>query len=697
MDKEGSAPKSPALDRPGPTRRRRPALACEACRARKIKCDRNAPCNKCIRGKRARDCTYVPDGGLPVPRPAPAKARLSERLVASQARVEPAGDERSPSLHSPALTEPASVRALPVELQPTSQPAEQSHLPTKATRDKGKLFGASHWTNTVENLPKLLRFDELDPTRHPQIKSLLQVCKQHARKAKRHPTAGEPAIADLREKVPPRPVADQLVQQYLETFETVYRIHHVPSFRQEYEQYWSSPDSVPEAAVVKLLLVLALGTCFDEDDANAESWYFASMQWVVAAHAWASSPFAKNRRITLIGVQIHCLLMLARQTHAVGGDFVWISAGPLLRTAMQIGLNRDPVQLQVSSPVEIEVRRRVWATTTELLVQASIDAGQPPLLSTDDFDCEPPCDTYGFDMHSRDHIPAVGEGDSAEAPISAQNILFESLPVRLQIAKYLNHFRSDLSYSTALELSAQLTKHMRRRLTSFNPSSQRELFQCKLVEFLTYRFLIALHQAFAAKAKESPSYYFSRKMCLDASLLILNINHPVLGSRFYKKLVALGNGMLHNTFFQASSFVILELTWQQDESSDFSSLVTESSMTARREQLAAIRLYATALRERLSRGQSNFKAYVFLASAIAQLEDADGKKPDEKMLIARLEKLLRDCSEILAQAATWRSDLANGHNDTPSAHTSELGDLGFDIVSGQTSVLYTRTSTLTEM
>ncbi|OMP83738.1 Oleate activated transcription factor 3 [Diplodia seriata] len=153
MDKEGSAPKSPARERPGPTRRRRPALACEACRARKIKCDRNAPCNKCIRGKRARNCTYVPEDGSPVPRPRPAKAKTSEQLVASQARVEPTRDEHSTSaLHSPALTEPASVRALPVELQPTSQPAEQSHLPTKATRDKGKLFGASHWTNTVESV-----------------------------------------------------------------------------------------------------------------------------------------------------------------------------------------------------------------------------------------------------------------------------------------------------------------------------------------------------------------------------------------------------------------------------------------------------------------------------------------------------------------------------------------------------------------
>lgn len=140
MDKGGP----PAKERPGPTRRRRPALACEACRARKIKCDRNTPCNKCIRGKRARTCTYVPDGATPVPRASSDRlpTPLSADGLATQATQQPPAES-------------ASVKAAPVELLPTSQPNEQSNLPTKATRDKGKLFGASHWTNPVEHVSGL--------------------------------------------------------------------------------------------------------------------------------------------------------------------------------------------------------------------------------------------------------------------------------------------------------------------------------------------------------------------------------------------------------------------------------------------------------------------------------------------------------------------------------------------------------------
>lgn len=38
-------------------KRRRPALACEECRHRKIKCDRTAPCGPCSRS-RSKTCTY---------------------------------------------------------------------------------------------------------------------------------------------------------------------------------------------------------------------------------------------------------------------------------------------------------------------------------------------------------------------------------------------------------------------------------------------------------------------------------------------------------------------------------------------------------------------------------------------------------------------------------------------------------------
>lgn len=45
-------------------RRRRPPLACVACRRRKVRCDRKRPCQNCVRTRKAASCAYVPDDRL---------------------------------------------------------------------------------------------------------------------------------------------------------------------------------------------------------------------------------------------------------------------------------------------------------------------------------------------------------------------------------------------------------------------------------------------------------------------------------------------------------------------------------------------------------------------------------------------------------------------------------------------------------
>lgn len=56
---------SPAQFQQNPEkRRRRPPLACVACRRRKVRCDRKMPCQNCVRARRATSCAYVPDDRL---------------------------------------------------------------------------------------------------------------------------------------------------------------------------------------------------------------------------------------------------------------------------------------------------------------------------------------------------------------------------------------------------------------------------------------------------------------------------------------------------------------------------------------------------------------------------------------------------------------------------------------------------------
>jgi hypothetical protein len=59
-----------------PRKRRRPALSCQQCRARKVKCDKEMPCGPCTKACGSLQCSYVHEG----------KAALDARLEASRRR-----------------------------------------------------------------------------------------------------------------------------------------------------------------------------------------------------------------------------------------------------------------------------------------------------------------------------------------------------------------------------------------------------------------------------------------------------------------------------------------------------------------------------------------------------------------------------------------------------------------------------------
>lgn len=97
-----------------------------------------------------------------------------------------------------------------------------------------------------------------------------------------------------------------------------------------------------EAALkLKVQLVTAIGIVIHQDPTDIPDIYSTARQWLYAAQEWLSGPIKKNR-ISIDSLQVQCLLILARQALAIGGDIVWISMGTVVRTAMQMGLHRDP-------------------------------------------------------------------------------------------------------------------------------------------------------------------------------------------------------------------------------------------------------------------------------------------------------------------------------------------------------------------
>ena len=222
-----------------------------------------------------------------------------------------------------------------------------------------------------------------------EVDDLYKKCKRIAKKLKanrpsRSLTSPRPSL-----EPPPRIIADAMADVYFQCFEPVHRILHEPSLWAEYPSLWENPNSVPAEQRLKVLLVIGIGSSLYGEAGPDSELRGQVQQWIYTAQAWLSGPLEKDR-LNITGLQIQCLVMLARQIFSIGGDLVWVSMGSLIHRAMQIGLHRDPKHLPSMSILQAEIHRRLWYTILELLVQSSLDSAMPPRISVEDFDTEPP-------------------------------------------------------------------------------------------------------------------------------------------------------------------------------------------------------------------------------------------------------------------------------------------------------------------
>ncbi|KAL1897913.1 hypothetical protein Sste5346_003765 [Sporothrix stenoceras] len=273
------------------------------------------------------------------------------------------------------------------------------HMTSRSVMHKTRLFGQSHWVNSIVGFRDI--FEMIDPlvtdTTASKVFVDMQRLKHMGRiiKALRVGPAWLPPSVGLQESygLPPRELADELVECYLRSTESVYRILHVPMFRREYEALWQALGAgnpltkADMAFLVQLKLVLAIGFATHRDHIALRT---RAVRWFYAAQAWFAEPEYKAH-LTMQVLQIHMLLLFAREATGIGGALIWISVGDLVRSAVYMGLHRDPDRLpKRMSRLAAEMRRRLWNTILELVVASSLDAGGPAMLSVTDFDARPP-------------------------------------------------------------------------------------------------------------------------------------------------------------------------------------------------------------------------------------------------------------------------------------------------------------------
>lgn len=717
-----------------PRKRRRPALSCFECRRRKIKCDRNYPCNHCVQSK-IQNCNYSPDAAasvagndvrnassdgipafttnagaqlkslpagtttatfahhFPTPGSSPKVVLTSDvsRLVEQPSRTLHAHGD----LSSESIIKPPPQFEIITSNQTSQQPGAQSQkidFPSAAPvlhwiLVKNRLFGPSNFKNSFEHFEKIRAFvsgtDRTDPNFVLELHTLVNKCKDLGTQAKAQRPSHWRLPQDLKDSVPPREVADDLKGLYLRNFESVYRIVHIPSFQDEYEQYWINPKVADDGFVIVILLVMAIGTIFYDNTTYAVDLRSKALEWIHGAQSWLSGPSRKNR-LAITGLQVQCLLLIARQTNFVGPDLVWISAGSLVRTAINMGLHRDPGNYPKMSEFHREMRRRLWTTILEMAVQSSLDCGMPAMISLEDFDTLAPKNIDDDEISTITESPPSSKPETTLTQTSMQIILLKTVEVRLEVARLINHFRSKPTYEDVLSLSSKLFDALRDCNIFLQTHQASKLgqsptvFQRNFMEHILRRFILALHRPFVAKSLKDPRFYFSRKVCLDQALVI---SSPQADQDYYR-LIAVGGGMFREVINLGASTLCRELITQLEE--DSINMCIQRNRAQREPLYQAMTRLIALTEEKLRMGETNVKPLLFLSMCMGQMELMEAGTSPEEGIASGAKRSITMCYEILK--ARVASNGAGSLPDDPNRARDEgtvdafAQDLALDLV-----------------
>lgn len=386
---------------------------------------------------------------------------------------------------------------------------------------------------------------------------------------------------------------------------------------------------------MQLQLCMAIGATVYDDIFSLHS---AAMQWVHEVQIWLMLPPEKSR-MTIAGIQIMCMLVIAKACCAVGQDLTWVSTGGLIRQAMYMGLHRDPKHLGNMSVYRSEMRRRLWATILELNLQSSYDAGGPPLLSSKHYDTKLPANLNDDQLSDEPDSSRQPTGNPEElTDMSVQLALIKSQPLRLAIIKHVNEFRSKESYPETLRLNSELTKACRTLTETLAALSQAQRrssraifnqFHSALIQMFTYRCFLSLHQPMLARSAEDPTYYYSRKVSLDSSLKLAQIcglatpRYPAAPpgaldpTTCFDRLITNGSGVFRIVPVQTLFSIALEFIKKKEEQRESLGGIPPMGCSELRTVLTAAQEWS---QRRLRSTETNIKGYCFMTAGIALAE-----------------------------------------------------------------------------
>ncbi|KAG4433415.1 hypothetical protein IFR05_011101 [Cadophora sp. M221] len=471
--------------------------------------------------------------------------------------------------------------------------------------DQANYVGSAHWAAILDNIACLK--DQLGANNPPAEEKPIPetpISPDLLVGAVRPATRAEILAA-----IPSRSVVDVMTDAFFDTPDMGSTLLHVPTFKKEYEKFWTNPNETPIMWIGLLFSILCLSTGFQVMAGKSPS---SSAETALRDPADTVKIFREKTVQCLVldnytepgpyTVETLFLYYISEHFRSADAQFgVWMVFGVMIRAAMRLGFHRDASHYSKISAFRGEMQRRIWVSILHMDLITSLQIGLPRMIREGSYDTKPPRNILDADFDENTKVLPPSRPYNEFTSIGYSNSKHRITTVFGQIVDQANS-TLPISYSEVMALDKKLHETYQQAEDPIKITSIDDLFigtpTTRLRKFsvdLTFqKARCVLHRKFFVTSKTTASYPYpySMKTCVEASMRILqsqilmnretDVGHPLDGHKWKTSslltndfllaamLICLyiGNSIGDNPPKQGSVQTGLQIKWTQEEMLD---------------------------------------------------------------------------------------------------------------------------------
>ncbi|KAB5533447.1 fungal-specific transcription factor domain-containing protein [Coniochaeta sp. 2T2.1] len=602
-------------------KRNRIRFSCTTCRDKKLKCNRQLPCDQCEKRSITATCEYIPyvtprtegrNRGIgshcfpllhsPGPRHAAsgaATAAAGPAATARSSRLPSAAPLQARVHHLERLVQ--VLKAQQKDSKDDGQAEGKRNLwsdglvddlagctcPRMATTagpivDDLRYLNSANWEAIIDDLATLTNDlhteDDEDCDDPTELATLNQSGPLLLLGA--FPAASMP---ELIANLPPRPVTDRLIARFFQGKMPAWMMFHVPSFLRHYERFWDNPTKASYTFLGLIFLMISHAALFclraDEEIPGrlGTAEHVFDIYRAHGAQCLVRDDYTRPGKMKVETMLLYFATEYLRAVDAVPGTSIVLTMA--IRLAIHMGYHRDARHYPHLSPWEGEMKRRIWLILRELDVVVSFQFGVPSNMNTQFYDTEAPrnLNDEDFDEDTKELRPSRSE---TERTCTLYSIVRGRLVNIFSDILSVLSSRNPATYDGIMALDKQLEEvhDSFPPLLRYKPFSQSLtdpidiIMQRYWLELLYQKARTVLHRKYIGISRLNRLYAPSRYACLDAATKTLRHQYDVHwelqpGGRLAKERWSMNSLSTHD-FLLATMILCLEISLLKAQARD---------------------------------------------------------------------------------------------------------------------------------